>query len=180
MPQARRRGLAYCLMPNHVHLILIPDRAEALGRAVGETHRRYSAVLNARMRVTGHVFQSRFGSVVMDEEHLIAAARYVALNPVRAGLAARARDWRWSSVRAHLDGRDDALVTVAPLLERCNFRFGDLIDAPASDETMAALRGAETIGRPLGSPVFLDRLAALTGRDPRPRKRGPKAARIGG
>ena len=162
-------------MPNHVHLILVPDRAEALGRALGETHRRYSAVTNARMR-TGHLFQSRFGSAVMDEEHLMAAARYVALNPVRAGLAARAWDWRWSSVRAHLAARDDGLATVAPLLERCNFHFGDLIDAPASDEAMAALRGAETIGRPLGSPAFLDSIVALTGRDPRPRKRGPKPA----
>jgi putative transposase len=165
---------SYCLMPNHVHLILVPDRGEALGRAVGETHRRYSAVVNARKRVTGHVFQSRYGSVVMDEDHLLAAARYVALNPVRARLASRAQDWRWSSVRAHLVGRDDGLVIVAPMLERCNRRFGDLIDAPASPEAMAALRGAETIGRPLGSPAFLDRLAALTGRDPRPRKRGPK------
>jgi REP-associated tyrosine transposase len=128
------------------------------------------------MRVTGHLFQSRFGSAVMDEERLMAAARYVALNPVRARLAARAWDWRWSSVRAHLAGRDDGLATVAPLLERCNFRFGDLIDAPASDEAMAALRGAETIGRPLGSPAFLDSIVALTGRDPRPRKRGPKPA----
>ena len=60
------------------------------------------------------------------------------------------------------------------MLERSNRRFGDLIDAPASSEAMAALRGAETISRPLGSPAFLDRLAALTGRDPRLRKRGPK------
>ena len=71
-------------MPNHVHLILVHDREEALGRALGETHRRYSSVVNARIRVTGHLFQSRFGSVVMDKEHLMAAARYVALNPVRA------------------------------------------------------------------------------------------------
>src|SRR5277367_556710 len=106
------------------------------------------------------------------EDHLLAAARYVALNPVRARLASRAQDWRWSSVRAHLVGRDDGLAIVAPMLERCNGRFGDPIDAPD-----AALRGAETIGRPLGSPAFLDRLAALTGRDPRPRKRGPKPTR---
>jgi len=112
--------------------------------ALGEAHRRYSAVVNARMRVTGHLFQSRFGSVVMDEEHLMAAARYVALNPVRAGLAARVWDWRWSSARAHLAARDDALATAAPLLERCAFRFVGLIDAPASDESMAALRWAET------------------------------------
>ena len=89
-----------------------------------------------------------------------------------AGAAARAQDWRSSSVRAHLAQRDDALVIVAPLLERCNGRFGDLIDAPASNQAMAALRGAETIGRQLGAPAFLASLAALTGRDPRPRKRG--------
>ena len=106
--QCRKQGVAvwaYCLMPNHIHLILVPDRAEALGRALGETHRRYSAVVNARLRVTGHLFQSRFGSAVMDEEHLMAAARYVALNPVRARLVARAEDWRWSSVKAHLEGQ---------------------------------------------------------------------------
>ena len=62
-------------MPNHVHLILVPDREEALARALAETHRRYSSVINARRRVTGHLFQSRFSSVVMDEGHLVAAAR---------------------------------------------------------------------------------------------------------
>jgi len=175
--QCRRQGIAvwaYCLMPNHVHLILVPDREEALGRALGETHRRYSSVVNARLRVTGHLFQSRFGSAVMDEEHLMAAARYVAVNPVRARLVARAEDWRWSSVRAHLEGRDDGLVSVAPLIDRCGGRFSDLLDAPVSAEAVSALRAAETIGRPLGSASFLDRLAAATGRDPRPRRRGPK------
>jgi REP-associated tyrosine transposase len=138
-------------------------------------HRRYSGAINARLRVTGHLFQSRYGSAVMDEDHLMAAARYVALNPVRARLVARAAAWRWSSVGAHLAARDDALVRVAPLLERCSGRFADLIEEAAPTEAMAALRAAETIGRPLGSPAFLARLAALTGRDPRPRKRGPKA-----
>jgi REP-associated tyrosine transposase len=56
-------------MPNHVHLILVPDRQESLGRALGETHRRYSTAINARLGVTGHLFQARFGSAAMDEEH---------------------------------------------------------------------------------------------------------------
>jgi putative transposase len=175
--QCLRQGVAcwaYCLMPNHVHLILVPDREEALGRALGETHRRYSSVVNARLRVTGHLFQSRFGSVVMDEDHLMAAARYVALNPVRAGLAARAEDWRWSSARAHLEGRDDGLVSVAPLVERCGGCFADLLDTAPSAGALSALRAAETIGRPLGSAVFLDFVAGATGRDPRPKRRGPK------
>jgi REP-associated tyrosine transposase len=104
----RREGVAvwaYCLMPNHVHLILTPRTPEGLGRALGKAHRRYSAFVNARMRVTGHLFQARFSSVVMDEDHLMAAARYVALNPVRAKLVATPEDWPWSSVGAHLAGR---------------------------------------------------------------------------
>ena len=176
--QGRKHGVAvwtYCLMPNHVHLILVPASAEALGRALGETHRRYSAVLNARMRVTGHLFQSRYGSVVMDEQHLMAAARYVALNPVRARLVHRAQDWRWSSVRAHLAGRDDGLVAVAPLLDRCGGRFDDLIEAVASDGVMAALRGAETIGRPLGSPDFPGSSRSADGTRPEAAKARAKA-----
>src|SRR5208337_588116 len=174
----RREGVAvwaYCLMPNHVHLILTPQTPEGLGRALGKAHRRYSAFVNARMRVTGHLFQARFSSVVMDEDHLMAAARYLALNPVRARLVATPEDWPWSSARAHLAGRDDGLVEVAPLLERCGGRFADLIAEEADPAKITALRAAETIGRPLGAGDFLDRLAALTGRDPRPGKRGRKS-----
>ena len=86
----------------------------------------------------------------------------------------RAEDWPWSSVRAHLAGRDDGLVEVAPLLERCGARFAALIAEEPDPAKIAALRAAETIGRPLGAGDFLDRLAALTGRDPRPGKRGRK------
>jgi putative transposase len=104
----------------------------------------------------------------------MAAARYVAMNPVRARLVERAEDWPWSSVRAHLAGRDDRLVEVAPMLSRCGGRFADLIAEEADEALVAALRAAEAIGRPLGPSAFLDRLAALSGRDPRPRKRGRK------
>jgi putative transposase len=176
-PQLRKAEVemwAYCLMPNHVHLILCPATARELGLALGETHRRYSGAINARLRVTGHLFQSRFGSVAMDEAHLLAAARYVALNPVRARLVERPEEWRWSSVRAHLGGADDGYVTVAPLMECCGGRFADLIAEAPAPEALAVLRAAETIGRPLGSEVFLDEIARRTGRDARPRKRGRK------
>ena len=172
---------SYCLMPNHVHLILTPSTPDGLARALGKAHRRYSAFVNARLRVTGHLFQSRFGSVVMDEDYLMAAARYVALNPVRARLVARAADWPWSSVRAHLQGRSDGLVDVNPLIDRLDGRFADLLDGEPDSEAFVALRAAEGVGRPLGSPAFLDRLAALTGRNPRPGKAGrkPRAASVG-
>jgi len=81
----------YCLMPNHVHPILKPVRADDPGRAVGEAHRRYTNFINARGRWTGHLFQSRFASVVLDDLHLIRAVLYVSLNPVRARLVSRQR-----------------------------------------------------------------------------------------
>jgi putative transposase len=105
-------------MPNHVHLILTPSDESGLSHAVGETHRRYSGYINTRLRVTGHLFQDRFGSAAMDEAHLLAAFRYVAMNPVEAGLVDTADQWQWSSTKAHLNGINDGLVKVKPLLER--------------------------------------------------------------
>ena len=83
---------AWVLMPNHVHLILVPTDETGLAGALGRVHRRYAAYVNARARRTGHLVQERFGSVVMDEAHLMAGLRYVALNPVRARLVAKAED----------------------------------------------------------------------------------------
>ena len=109
----------------------------------------------------------------MDEDHLVAAVRYVALNPVRARLVARAGDWPHSSVLAHLEGRDDALVRVRPVLDRVG-RFADLLESDADDPQFAALRRSELIGRPLGSEAFAHRAETLLGRKLAPGKRGPK------
>jgi len=175
--QARKAGVevwAYCLMPNHVHLILIPADEHGLARAIGETHRRYTSFVNGRAGWTGHLFQRRFASVVMDEAHLIAAGRYVSLNPVRARLAARPQDWPWSSASAHLAGRDDDLVRVAPLLDRMG-PAGDWLspDLP-EDDAVKAIRAAESTGRPLGSRDFVDDLERRLGRPLAPRPPGRK------
>jgi putative transposase len=164
--KARVAVWAYCLMPNHVHLVVVPEDEEGLGRAIGETHRRYTNFINARGRWTGHLFQSRFASVAMDEAHLIAAVRYVSLNPVRARLAARPQDWAWSSARAHLDGYDDALVVVKPMVDRFGASgLAELLLGGREDEAgFAALRGAETTGRPLGNEGFIAGLERLLGR----------------
>jgi putative transposase len=163
---------AYCLMPNHVHLIVVPPDADGLRRTFADAHRRYTGLINARNRWTGHLWQGRFGAVAMDEAHLLAAARYVALNPVRAGLVGRARDWPWSSVRAHLDGADDALVTVKPLLERYG-DFAPLVDEERDDAAAwAALRKSETSGRPVGSEAWLAQLEEKMGRSLRPKPGG--------
>ena len=76
---------SYCLMPNHVHLIAVPDREESLSEAIGEIHRRYSRAINFRMGWRGHLWQGRFHSFPMDEDYLLATARYIEMNPVKAG-----------------------------------------------------------------------------------------------
>ena len=99
----------------------------------------YAGAIQARRKRSGHFWQGRFGAVAMDEEHLAAALRYVSLNPVRARLVERAQDWRWSSTRAHLRGKDDGLTALAPIRDRFP-RFGDLLDTAPEDNPRAAER----------------------------------------
>ena len=178
--QLKRYGVAcwgYCLMANHVHLILTPSDEIGLPRAVGEAHRRYAAFVGARGGWTGHLFQGRFGSVAMDEAHLLTALRYVPTNPVRAGLVARAQDWPWSSAAAHLAGRDTPYVEVAPALSRVK-DFGGLI-SPADDidPQWTRLLRAELIGRPVGAKAWIEQLERQSGRALSPQKRGPQPKR---
>jgi putative transposase len=164
---------AWVLMPNHVHLVLVPSDADGLRRALAPVHRRYAGHIHLREQRSGHFWQGRFGTVAMDEAHLAAALRYIALNPVRARLAERAEAWPWSSVHAHLSGRADGLTDPTPVLARYP-RFADLIESGPDDEAFARLRRAESIGRPLGDDSFMARLEALTQRNLKPAKRGPK------
>jgi len=167
---------AYCLMPNHVHLVVVPSDPDGLRGTFANAHRRYARFINARNRWTGHLWQGRFGAVAMDEPHLAHAARYVALNPVRARLCDRAEDWPWSSARAHLSGRDDGLVEVAPLLERVG-DFAAFLGTDEDQQATRALRMAETTGRPLGDESWVAALEARTGRALAAQRRGRKAAR---
>jgi putative transposase len=170
---------AWCLMPNHVHLILVPSDPDGLRRALARVHRSYAGIIQARRNRGGHFWQGRFGAVAMDEEHLAAALRYGALNPVRARLVERAQDWRWSSTRAHLRGRQDGLTALAPIRDRFP-RFADLLAGEPEAEQFARLRAAESIGRPLGNAGFLTRLERLTRRTLKPGKRGPKPSQPAG
>ena len=175
----RQEGLsvwAYCLMPNHVHLIVVPSTAAGLARALGEAHRRYTRAVNFREGWRGYLWQGRFSSVVMDEPHLMSAARYVERNPVRAGLVGEAEQWPWSSAAAHATGKPDGLAESAWLAERtagwvCSWR--DYLRQDDDPELTGALRGRESTGRPLGDESFVRRIGRLLGRDLVPKKRGP-------
>ena len=170
---ARVEVWGYCLMPNHVHLILVPSSAGGLRAALGEAHRRYTRRINFREGWRGYLWQGRFASVAMDEAHLMAAARYVELNPVRARLVDRAEDWPWSSARAHLEGRDDGLASAAPLLER-ESDWRALLDRGLGEDEHKALRAGERTGRPLGSAEFMAALERDLGRTLARQKPGRK------
>jgi putative transposase len=168
---ARTSVWAWCLMPNHVHLVLVPSTGAGLSAVLHRTQGRYTRAVNAREKWVGQLWQGRFASFVMDEGYLLACARYVELNPVRAGLVERAGDWPWSSARAHLGGPADPLTDPRPLLER----WPDWRSVLASGEEAAALRAIrarERSGRPLGSDAFLARLETETGLRLLPRPRG--------
>ncbi len=172
----REHGVAiwsYCLMPNHTHLIAVPTSEDGLRWAIGEAHRRYTRRINFREKWRGYLWQGRFASFVMDEPYLVAAARYVELNPVRAGLVANADDWPWSSARAHLSRRDDQLVKVAPMLAL----IGDwraFLNSAVPEEELRDIRRHGRTGRPLGDETFVGRLEEILGRVIKPQKRGPK------
>ncbi len=167
---------AFCLMPNHVHFILVPSDEDGLRRTFAEAHKRYTGRINARHGWTGHLWQGRFYSTAMDERHLSAAIRYVAMNPVEAGLVDRPQDWRWSSVQTHLGSREGGFVEVSPVLSRTG-PFLDFLGQPTDGRATSNLLASATTGRPVGAAEWIHRLEAETGRTLVPAKRGRKPTR---
>ena len=162
---------AYCLMTNHVHLIAVPSSEKGFARAIGDAHRRYTYYVNARQGWTGHLFQSRFWSYVMDDGHLIAAARYVECNPVKAGMVALPWAYPWSSALANLEARPDILVrrNVMPGLVE---DWRGLILSALDERTERLVEEHSRSGLPLGSPEFVSRLELESGRSFGQKKRG--------
>lgn len=164
---------SYCLMPNHVHMIVVPEAEDGLRRAIGEAHRRYTRYINFQKNWKGHLWQGRFASFPMDEQYTLTTARYIELNPVKAGMVLRAEEYKWSSAKAHLCGEDDILVKAKALLDICP-NWVELLLSSSSDEDYEILRCHERTGRPLGSESFLDRLEATTSRKLKKEKPGPR------
>lgn len=169
--RASTRIWAYCLMPNHVHFVMVPAAREGLCKAVADPRRRYARRINARNGWRGHLWQERFFSCPMDEAHLFHTVRYVERNPVAAGLCERPELWPWSSARAHLAGRDDDLVEVGPMLERVDDWTVFLL-AGVDEEMRTIITRHTRTGRPLGTDRFVDELERTLGRRLRPRPAG--------
>jgi len=164
---------AYCLMPNHVHLVAVPQTTHGLADLFKDAHRRYTRLVNFREGWRGHLWQERFHSCVMDERHLMASIRYIELNPVRARLCSSPTDWTWSSIHAHIAGQDDALTTTRPMLQRIS-NWERYLRGADSDDTLNLLRQHSRTGRPLGDDGFISELERITGRSLQRKKPGRK------
>ncbi len=165
---------AYCLMPNHIHLIAIPQTKEGLNLAIGEAHRRYTRRINFREGWRGHLWQGRFASFVMEENYLLACTRYIELNPVRAKLVKQAEDWPWSSAKAHRKGKNVILANTKPLLDIVNKSWKKFLSHDVQESEIELFRKHERTGRPLGGGPFVDQLEVALKRKLKPQKPGPK------
>jgi len=174
---SRHYGLsiqAWCLMPNHVHIIATPHDLNGLHYTFERVEGDYARSLHIRLHRRGHLWQGRFRSAPMDEKHFWAAMLYIELNPVRARLAGTAEQWRWSSARARLEHRPGVLLDLTEWRARytpdqwrqclaLGFEDGALLER---------IRECTRLGRPAAEELFLSQLGDKLGRNLLPRKPG--------
>jgi putative transposase len=170
---AHSYGLAvvgYCLMSNHVHLVVTPGETDTLAKAIGRTHFIYAQYINRLHGRSGHLWQGRFYSCALDEQHCWAALCYVERNPVRARLVARAWQYAWSSAVAHC-GREDrsGLLHLTQWTQAWDARqWRRRLSRPEDEGPMRRVRAHTRTGRPLGSDRFVSKLESTLGRRLRP------------
>ncbi len=169
---------AYCLMPNHVHLIVVPPTQQSLRLAIGEAHRRYTAKVNGREGWTGCLWQGRFFSYPMDDSHLFRAVNYVEMNPVRAGLCLRPEDYYWSSARHRIKGVEDSLIS-SSYSDRVGMREVHR-SFQLDEEELEEIRRHARTGRPLGSTRFIKDLEKHLGRNLKLGRSGRPASKLPG
>lgn len=158
--------LAYCLMPNHVHFIAIPEEEDSLARTFNYAHMRYSQYFNKKIKARGHLWQGRFYSCILDQSHLLIAARYIERNTVRSGLVKKPWEWSWSSAPYHI-GKENSILNLGDL-----FKFTDMpydsweqyIDSKEEEMSLEAIRRHTFTGRPIGTIDFVKKLEDKFGR----------------
>ena len=167
---ARQYGLqvwAYCLMSNHVHLIVVPQQIESLAKAIGRTHYLFTRYINIMHGRSGHLWQNRFFSCVLDTGHCTAAMRYVEQNPVRSGMVKKAWKYNWSSCKAHITGTDAIGVIDmkgSPVADIGSEQWKKLVSETADEGILSGIRNSTRVGRPLGTDKFISKLEVKIGR----------------
>jgi REP-associated tyrosine transposase len=158
--------LGYCLMSNHVHLVVTPRRIDSLQLTLKNTHGRYAAYWNASHASSGHAWQGRYYSCPLDLTHLWRALRYTELNPVRARMVSTPEAYRWSSAGAHCGTAqpDLELETHAWEKQWNSITWKEYLSEPNAEAEAEAIRQSTHTGRPLGTPEFIESLEKTTGR----------------
>ena len=157
---------AYCLMDNHVHFIVQPHREESLAKVFSVAHMRYSQYFNKERKASGHLWQGRFYSCLLDEPYLMAAMRYVERNPARAKIVKRPWEWKWSSAAAHIGGTEGSVhvVDLGGALNISGKSWKDYIELEENEPDVEAIRRHTMTGRPLGSEGLIRKLSKRLGR----------------
>jgi putative transposase len=163
---------AYSLMPNHVHYVGVPELDDSVAKTFHRAQGMYSKWFNEKHGYVGHLWQERPFSCVLSEAHTRNAIRYVENNPVRAGMVSSAKDFRWSSARAHCFGEPDALLD--PGEPRAIEGWSEWLRGDVDTKIANLIRECTVTGRPCGDDLFVEQLEQLTGRKLRPKKPGPK------
>lgn len=155
---------AYCLMPNHVHFVAVPGREESLARTFNTVHMLYAQYFNRRRNATGHLWQGRFFSCVLDERHLYAAVRYVEMNPVRGDIVKVPWDYLWCSAKSHVAGVEDQLLSGRCFLTETVKDWGQYLNYDSDREATAGVIKATKVGRPCGKEDFVAQMEGLLNR----------------
>ena len=166
--------LAYCLMTNHVHLILKPTSEDGLQRVLKPLHMRYAQRINKEKGWKGHLWQGRFFSSALDEAYLWSAIRYVERNPVRAKMVDSAEDYQWSSAACHCGLKEESLLAEISKSERLvdQKSWSNWLKIADSPSHMELLRRNVDKGLPCGSDQFIDGLEEMSGKVLRFRPQG--------
>jgi len=155
--------LTYSLMTNHVHFIVVPEKEDSMAKVFKNAHMKYSQYYNRKKKTSGHLFQGRFFSSVMDEKHTIACARYIERNAVRAKMVMNPELWEWSSARVHcgFDEDEGDELGVNKLFDYIGYgkkEWREFVNMPDNVEEIKQIRGNTRKGRLLGDKNFIEKL----------------------
>jgi putative transposase len=171
---------AYCLMPNHVHFVGVPGHQESMAKTFNTVHMQYAQYFNRKRSATGHLWQGRFFSCVLDERHLYAAVRYVEMNPVRAGIIQAPQDYPWCSAKSHMMGGDDQILSGRCFLTETVKDWGQYLGQDQDREATADVIKDTKVGRPCGKEDFVIQIEGLLNRRFTTLPRGRPRRRIEG
>jgi len=164
---------AYCLMPNHIHILAVPRKEESFARGIGATNLVYTQYFNHRYKRSGRLWQNRFFSAIIEKESFLwSVARYIERNPVRANIVKRAEDYVWSSARAHVLKVRDAILSSEGWLGESELNAYREFLSSEDKNIEDSIRKATSTGRPLGSKELIKDLGGILNRNIFPKKAG--------